>query len=917
MQITSHASRVTSHASRITNHAKEAEKIKAEADERERARSKTQSRLRRAIICGVGLLLGFIVLFAIILTGLHFYIPVYVNDELIPLLPEKTGIEGLFCEIRRIGLTGADVASLRVGHGSETAILVRSVQMDYSPQGLYNKHIKRIRLSGIEFYCGIENGKFIIRGFDLKKFLDRRPSDPSPNTAPPISLGCLDIRNAAIICDGEGKTFRLPFEIELLPEKGWDILKVLVHLHPRGQEMRLSGNVNLRQKQILLNFDAKAVHLERFADFTKGETILSGKADVTGEVLLKTDPFEISSLSAVCELRNCRIIHKQVTLKAENRPCRVEMTGDYRSFENTGGLNLSMSSISLLSPMPLRLSDMRCDLKMARGIAEGSGDFTLALEKSLSPPVQINEPFETNGNFFATLRENGEWAFGMTLLDKRIFPPKSCEFSVNDLDIRSEIPKIDISANGKPGGGAAEYTIIFSEVKAGTASLAVNIPMVSLRGTTRFGADVQQTEGVVTVSEAGLSVSGLKMSDITGRIPLKWPCNDSASEGKVSVGSIRWGNLDIGTLSGTIRQKETGFVFTAAHENRLIPGLIANLTGKSGREGTDIHLISHHKIDPDIDIGQFLPDAKGVTVNGDLTLQSHLNLSDKGVRGSLDSSLNRANLFFKEKDIAVEGVDLTFSLPALPEIRSAARHGFDFKKASFGDLGVTDGKIAFQLEPDGSLFIEKSSFKWCNGNVSFQALRFSPGVEDYDVVLHCDRLNLAMLLEQMGAAGNAEGEGTVNGRIPIRIENGKLRFDDAFLFSTPGEGGRIHVTGTEILTAGIPPNTLHYAQVDLAREVLKEFDYQWARVNLKTEGENLKVGIQFDGKPANPLPFVYKKEFGGFAKVEVGNPGSRFQGIRLDVNLTLPLDEILKYKDLFGRISGQEVSGKGVAGSRP
>ena len=83
---------------------------------------------------------------------------------------------------------------------------------------------------------------------------------------------------------------------------------------------------------------------------------------------------------------------------------------------------------------------------------------------------------------------------------------------------------------------------------------------------------------------------------------------------------------------------------------------------------------------------------------------------------------------------------------------------------------------------------------------------------------------------------------------------------------------------------------------------MKDYDYDWAKLNLMTEGENLLLRLQFDGKPARPLPFVYKKEIGGFVKVEAGGKGSVFQGISLDVNFKVPLDKILHYKDLLDMI---------------
>jgi hypothetical protein len=134
------------------------------------------------------------------------------------------------------------------------------------------------------------------------------------------------------------------------------------------------------------------------------------------------------------------------------------------------------------------------------------------------------------------------------------------------------------------------------------------------------------------------------------------------------------------------------------------------------------------------------------------------------------------------------------------------------------------------------------------------------------------------------------------------LGKGTIRFGDGFLFSTPGDGGTISLSGTEKLTEGIPPNTPQFAQLELAREALKDFDYKWAKVALATEGDNMVLRMQLDGKPANPLPFVYKKNLGSFVKMKEGGQSSVFQGIRLDVNFRLPLDKLLHYGDIFQNI---------------
>jgi hypothetical protein len=218
-----------------------------------------------------------------------------------------------------------------------------------------------------------------------------------------------------------------------------------------------------------------------------------------------------------------------------------------------------------------------------------------------------------------------------------------------------------------------------------------------------------------------------------------------------------------------------------------------------------------------------------------------------------------------------------------------------------GGLVLDQSSIDFKVEADDTIFVEKGRLAWCGGIVDTGSLRITAGKTDYALNLYCQRLGLSAILEQLGSV-NARGTGTVNGRIPISYIAGKLRIDDGFLFSTPGEGGLIQLTGTDMLTQGIPPDTPQFAQVDLAREALKDYTYDWAKLGLSSEGETFVLRLQFNGKPARPLPFVYKKEIGGFMRVEAGGPGSHFQGIALDVNLRLPLNQLLQYKDIVNML---------------
>jgi hypothetical protein len=374
--------------------------------------------------------------------------------------------------------------------------------------------------------------------------------------------------------------------------------------------------------------------------------------------------------------------------------------------------------------------------------------------------------------------------------------------------------------------------------------------------------------------------------------------------GDISIGALYYKQMNFGEIKGKIQQTQAGFAFKGRHINRLLPAMSLKFNGdaklldtKDPRANMHFSLLRPEHA-AEIDLGSFFPGSKGVKVNGKLMLTGDLAADNSGFKGSVNLQLDNAGVRIKKNNFAVEGIQLSLSIPELPKIRSAAGQHLVFSKLALGDLVAKDGRIDFQIESAQSFLIEKTHFIWCDGNVDTQSMRISPGVEDYRITFYCDRLKLAQVLEQFGAA-TAEGEGAVNGRIPLHYKNGKIRFDDGFLFSTPGNGGKIHLKGTEILTAGIPPSTPQYVQMELAREALKDYDYSWAKLNIASEGEELLLQMQMDGKPAKMLPFVYRKDIGGFVKVEADSKGSKFQGIRLDVNFRLPLDKLLQYKDLI------------------
>jgi len=921
--------------------------------------------LKRKIALTVRILLVLTVLMVGLGAGLYLFLPHYLESRIIPQLVAETGIADFAFKVRHIGIYGADLGALRIGPEQKPALLIRSVQIDYTPKALYQKKIERMTLSGIELYGELKDGKFNLRSIDLDKALTKlrsnRGSMPeSESDLPLIILREVEIRNAVIFFEIDDQTYRMPFEISIAPEQeDYSRLNLTVSMYPLGEWIHAEAKIDLKQQDINLKLAAASLDLNRFTGLvqTVSDLMLSGKLDLKATAHLKLAPFKISSFDASAELQNYKI--RLNNLRLQNIPSADQKELPFKinlSKIAADDWKVSGSAISATSPLPFTLSEWHGRIRANGNQVESTGKFNLELlpssvYKNNLLPVEVSASLPLHGSYTAEYREGGSLQFSITNTPSKQSRDPAARFKFDQYEITAGMPAIDISGKGKLEDLSTAYAISVPKVMIASQTQTIHLPQVVLRGTADLGkngnvfaeatfklqspntrillspARINITDvtisgqvktniigaidlgGLLQFTGAGVTVpeTGVKISGARGVVPLKWPPGKRMKNGDISIAALYYKQMNFGEIKGKIQQTAAGFAFEGRQINRLLPEMSLKFNGDARLLDTKdpVTNMNFTLLRPDhaaeIDLGNFFPGSKGVKVNGKLMLTGDLAADSSGIEGSIDLQVQNASVRMEKGKFAVEGIQMSLSIPELPKIRSAAGQHLVLSKLALGDLVAKDGRIDFQIESAQSFLIEKTHFIWCDGNVDTQSMRISPGVEDYRITFYCDRLKLAQVLEQFGAA-TADGEGAVNGRIPLHYKNGKIRFDDGFLFSTPGNGGKIHLKGTEILTAGIPPSTPQYVQMELAREALKDYDYSWAKLNIASEGEELLLQMQMDGKPAKMLPFVYRKDIGGFVKVEADSKGSKFQGIRLDVNFRLPLDKMLQYKGLIKMI---------------
>ncbi|MFC1513153.1 YdbH domain-containing protein [Thermodesulfobacteriota bacterium] len=891
--------------------------------------------------------------FVLVFTGgalfscLQWYLPRYLETSLLPGLAEQSGLS-VTGSVRRVGLGGADLADLRIGFLPTTSFLeIDSLRIDYSLFGLLNRQIDGIFLGNIIFRVVARDGDFALPG--QSPMAEGAGTTGSGSGAMdlaslPLVVKTLALRNGTVVCDRDGAISRFPFTLAAsLPPPAQGMPHGAVTFFPGDRELVVQARVDDAGKALRIDIQAHGLKLAalvaHLSDLPQGS--VTGNLDLGGKVTMHIGPKLSTEAHLHVKLSDAEVTGGDVSIRqAAETTAHLRLDG-----EGEAGWRLTGSGFILAEPWALDGVGFESSWRWQDGGVNVDGKVFCQVPVQEHGGAHLAQPLTLSAAIAAARASDGNWRFSFTGDHPRAVEEK-VDIRLSTVAVTSVLPDLVVAAAGD--GRSAEFswqvgvaTTTAVQADDGTtmtipaltvqgagrwpatagkklASVAVVVPELHLaKGDTMLTLTGISLPGKLQRAETGISwrgelrvaggeVStgeevGVKVKAFSLALPLQFPCPDRGAAGLLEVGEVFWQDQAMGGVRGELRQKGLGLVVNGHHHSLLLPGLDLSFAGESNHSPRDGFTASGSFAVPEygfpapFDLGGITPAMVGLTLNGTIAASGRWLLNRCGPAASLRASLHNGELRMAERGLALEGVDLDLALADLGRMRSEPQQRLRFRKATLGDLLFSDGEIDFQIESADSILLESGRCNWCQGGVEMRSIRFSPTVTAYDLVLYCDRLHFASVLGQLGAATGAAGDGRLNGRIAMHVEKDNLRFDDGFLYSTPGEGGTIRLSGSEQLSAGIPSDTVQFTQVDLAREALKDYTYDWARLSMRSEGEDLLLGLQLNGKPTKPLPFVYRKDIGGFARVEADSPGSVFQGIRLDVNFRLPINTILDY----------------------
>ena len=390
------------------------------------------------------------------------------------------------------------------------------------------------------------------------------------------------------------------------------------------------------------------------------------------------------------------------------------------------------------------------------------------------------------------------------------------------------------------------------------------------------------------IPEIALKKNNTRLVNLSLHLPFQYPPLRTDAAGSLRIEKIRYQGVNSGKLRAKLLPSAEGMAFTTLLTSPFVPDL--QLACKGSAQLTSDITVNCHFPETRFDSSTFpdflkLPDE--LSFNGKLAAVGELQIKDKVPAGKLTVDYRDGTLTHGENELS--DINLGVVFPHLPLLQSSRGQLCTIGSLNLGKVKLSDARIRFRIENDQAISLEKIRLSWCGGKVETGGFSLSREMKELETTLYCDRLGFTELLGQFGI-DQTEGQGSLNGRLPIHISRQGLVFDDGFLFSTPGNSGIVRFNDTKQLRQGIP-DINKSAYLDYSMKALGNFSYNWTKLSFNSQKDDLLITMQLDGKPAEPLPFGYKN-----GQIIPSNRGPGLQHpIRLDVNFRLPLQDLFQY----------------------
>lgn len=215
---------------------------------------------------------------------------------------------------------------------------------------------------------------------------------------------------------------------------------------------------------------------------------------------------------------------------------------------------------------------------------------------------------------------------------------------------------------------------------------------------------------------------------------------------------------------------------------------------------------------------------------------------------SMPIRVDAADLTMTNREIAAAGIALTPAASGIADhIDIAPLH---LRASALSADGFTLTNIYASARADlKSVLVTEAGATTCGGKVSLYSLFLDPKNLNAGVTLFLDNIDAGdMLTHIKGFDGQASGR--LHGKVRLFVKEGgkAIRLSDAFLYSTPGETGKLKMSEPETVTDNLALAGIDEATRGNVSNALADLDYSVLRFDLeRLEGRNATLGVRIEG----------------------------------------------------------------------
>ena len=210
--------------------------------------------------------------------------------------------------------------------------------------------------------------------------------------------------------------------------------------------------------------------------------------------------------------------------------------------------------------------------------------------------------------------------------------------------------------------------------------------------------------------------------------------------------------------------------------------------------------------------------------------------------------VTQAGMMTKDKPITVEGLSVTLGASGIANHLDISPMSVRAAKLAYDNLSATNFHASVRAT-ERAILINDAETCFCGGKVSMYSLFLDPKRMNVGLTLFLDEIDAGEALSLFkGFQGDASGR--LHGKVRVFIKEGgrSIRLSDAFLYSTPGEGGKLKMTDTDGVRDGLALAGLDDSTRGNVASALTDLDYAVLKLNLRRgSGKSATLGVQIEG----------------------------------------------------------------------